>query len=239
VEIKKLRTTRATHVRVNMSTHTRAFTRPRTTFSVRRGFRRTPMVRRIKFARPSKVSRFQASPSIPPEQKNIDTFTAGTLITNNTLAPVASFNIAQGAGPGQRVSRRVILKSLYYRVAAGCGAFRVIAIFDKQPNGVQAGVAEIFTNATFVAAMNLARSDRFIVLSDQTYMSNDTGITSGTSNIVVGHRYTKISLDSVYDDSGAGAPTTGNILLFAAPLGVNAVAPNTLDIQTRLRYTDV
>lgn len=203
----------------------------RTTYKRGEGFKR------VSYKKPSKLSKFQEI-SRSNERKSIDTLVPTGALVNNTIAGSgAIIPIAFGAGDNQRVGRRVTLKSMYYRFAAGCGQLRIIVVYDKQPNALTAAIAEVFSTTTWTAMMQISNGDRFMILSDKIFSASDDGAISGTSNLTQGTCYTKISLEAIYQGV-ATTPNTGNILLFYVPLGVNAAAPNTIEIQTRVRFTD-
>lgn len=180
------------------------------------------------------------------EWKNVDTtFTDVALnATDGFSVPRLISGVAQGVATNERVGRKIVFKSLHLRfhlgTAVGTNQFfcpiRICVIYDRQTNGVAPVLANIFAGAggRFDDPLNLANSDRFVVITDQIYEAQ----AGGTNSSTWGKMYKKFALESVYGGTGATTAdiNTGGFYIMLATTG-GAAAP-TINMNVRLRYTD-
>lgn len=222
-----------------MSTHKKGFTRPQTYYSARRGYYRTPMVRKYqryqaKKAVQNKYSRFQEKVN-NVEQKSQDIINAAYVTPAATNGALVLCNaIGQGVGSNAHVGRRYTMTSFQYRMVAGSGlSIRIMVVYDRSPNGVTPVITDILNADTFVSPQNLSNVDRFVVVSDKIYQTALDG--GGTQTI--GHCYLKMSLDTNCVNTGSTIAdiSTGALWLFACQSGGPA---STINIHQRLRFTD-
>lgn len=174
------------------------------------------------------------------EWKNIDNQieTQIPVSSNGFSGPQILNPLLQGTSAVTRIGRKVTFRSLTYRIqfsgATGASAntspLRVLIVYDRQPNGVAAAASDVLEQATFTGHMNLARSDRFLIMSDKIHESSSTGPSTGKCHI-------KMSLESFYSTNlGTIADIqTGAILMFLASTGSTSTTFNTV---VRLRFTD-
>lgn len=221
-----------------MSTHKRAFTRPLTYYSARRGYFRTPMVRKYsgryqaKTAVRNKYSRFQEKTN-NVEQKSVEVVTAALAtgpIVNSAL--VLCNPIAQGVNTNNRVGRRYTMTSFQYRIVFSVAtSYRVMVVYDRAPNGVAPVVTDILAADSFVSPTNLATADRFIIVSDKIYQPAQDGSAGNT----IAQCYLKMSLDT---NCLTAAATIADISTGALWIFMSGVAVSTANISQRLRFTD-
>ena len=125
------------------------------------------------------TSLFQPNVS-SPEKKNVDFFT-GTFFTsatgNFTITPINL--IAQGTTAQQHIGRKAVMTSVLVRswltLTAGQYPVRMVLVYDKETNGVAPIATDIFTVNDSMSPMNLANSDRFIVVADVSPFAQNQG----------------------------------------------------------------
>jgi len=127
------------------------------------------------------TSLFQPNVSAP-EKKNVDLFTSDfwTSATGNwTITPINL--IAQGTTAQQHVGRKAVMTSVLARgwlgLTAGAYPVRIVLVYDKETNGAAPIATDIFQTNDSLAPMNLANSDRFIVVGECQPMINTQQIT--------------------------------------------------------------
>lgn len=212
----------------------------------RKGVKKSSSRRTAKTSK-SKVSLFQ-DPTQIVEYKNNDI--NGTL-TVNSLTGVWSAvllinGIAQGTGAFQRVGRRYKNTSMQYRMTQVVQAnntlpqiLRVLVVWDKNPNGASPTVTNILELDNFRSPMALANSDRFVVISDEIFSTNE----DGGNGTIHGEKYKKMALESNAPGSAATIASINQgamYLMACAPiLGGTGAGPQTVDIFTRVRFTDI
>lgn len=178
-----------------------------------------------------------------PERKNVDSIISGQNINAtgwSNLGTPTTLCISQGTGPNDRTGRKVMLRSYQHRASlsfpAGATAGRLVVVYDKQPNGAQALASEVFQTTTIESPLNLANSDRFVVLCDQMLIGDST-IGSGLSGYLTGEPcYRKVKLESIY--GGPAIPISGHISIWAI-LNNSAASPSgPITVDSRVRFTD-
>lgn len=158
--------------------------------------------------------------------------------------------IPQGATESQRIGRKVVVKSIQMRhictyVPAadtqGSTGIVVCLVLDKQANGAAPGITDIFTTNSAVTAMiNLANSERFVVLKRFAFtMAAQAGVQGAfaRADYLIDY-YKKLDIPLEFDQT-SGALTTvksNNLLLVAGSTGLDDVV--LLSGTTRIRYAD-
>lgn len=185
------------------------------------------------------------------EKKNIDTsLTATGTITENALSPVLCLVVTtQGAGAKDRIGRRILVKSIFIRARVycqsnmtGCGAFRMMVVQDKEPNGALAAVTAILETDHVASMANLGNSNRFKVLAeigtpDGCLMSNDSD-----EGFLI-ERYIKTNIVVSYTNSaaaGSALDVLTNSILLVTYLGTGSCVSNPplMNGTARVRFVD-
>lgn len=214
------------------------YRKPRVTYRSNKVYLRAP--------KKSKVTLFDAKPTV--EYKNLDSqIVDGATPVGTGMSGLGVFNlIAQGPGNQQRIGRKAVMRSMYYRlnmanVAGSSGqvnAVRVVVVFDRAFNGTLPALADVFSPTTdFNAMMNLNNADRFLVVSDEVYQSSAGGVSAGLGEPTFGKCYKKMALETIFKGTGATAAdiATGALIGYIAQ---NATGGATFNFNVRTRYTD-
>jgi len=186
------------------------------------------------------------------EKKNIDTsLNAAGTITENAVAPILSLvTTTQGAGAGNRIGRRILVKSIFIRGRVACagnmtgvGFFRMIIVQDKDPNGAGAPAPNaILDNDIITSMQNLGNSKRFKILAEIT-TPNGTSLSVDTDEGFLIERYIKTNIVVGYSNSAA-AGTAADILsnaiwcLFYLGGGTTGSNPPNFNGSARVRFVD-
>lgn len=159
--------------------------------------------------------------------------------------------IAQGTDYTQRIGRKVILKSLFFRVnfypsptvTAPQGTMcRLLIVFDCQTNATAPAISDIIQIGTYDAPMNLNYRDRFKVLYDKYITMCATNYTAGA--LTTGDptpkmlsKYKKLYLEEIFSDvnNSVGSIGTGSIYAILLPSAQNTVQ---VDSYFRIRFED-
>lgn len=199
-------------------------------------------------------NRYRAQRDVGPEVKFVDTNLSGNLLNAGTLSIAWVNGTVQGTGTTQRIGNKIRMTMVQYRLSVAATAtelsaanyanatdnVRVALVYDKQSNGANPTVSQIWTTAAGVfdpfASRNLDYIDRYAVLADD--VINLNAIRSGAELV---ERYLKVDLPVRYDAS-AGAVTdveTGG--LFVIAYDQNATATNQADLvgRCRVQYVDM
>lgn len=187
-------------------------------------------------------------------------------------------NITQGADATQRIGRKIQIKSIRVRVSVRINddvttavpvtnnvltqydtvtstygtpmSVRLVLVWDKQPNGSQAGSGQVFESMNGFngsdSMMNLDNRDRFVILADETKIVSPMGIGAAHFDI-----YKECDLTTIY--SSAVSPQTiasiqsgalyafflSDVATVTSPLTpLVANAPFSQYAQCRVRYLD-
>lgn len=203
--------------------------------------------KRQKVSAPAKsLPLFAARRKQGPEKKNID-----TVNTQNLAFGSAAFGVlipinivAQGASAETRVGRKIVNTSLDFNwtvslgtTSTGGGNVRILVVYDKQTNAALPVVADVLAAGNFLAPMNLANSERFVVIA-----SIITEPVSANNNFAVsGKFYRKMLLETVFNDTNAGNIgdiQTGGIYFLVAQDGFIGTANGLFSYYTRIRFED-
>jgi len=167
---------------------------------------------------------------------------AGTGLVSGPLVGLPADATSTG-----RIGAQVTIKSMEWRqscslaTTTGGGAIRTVLIYDKNPAGAAATIygtpaTDVFNSDSIRACMNLLNRDRFIVLAD--ILVEALGTAGPQANYQKGWR--KLALPQTYQGA-AGAIANinqGNIFAVTWCSAGFAVAPPTVVLQTRFRYSE-
>jgi len=200
----------------------------------------TPMI----LSRPRYRGRSLTNPPTidTPEKKNRDySLTDLAIVPTTFWTPVTLLNsIDQGTTSSQRVGRKVQLKSIQMRWAFGFDnnfSSRLLVVYDRDCNGVTPTMADILGPAAFprmTAPMNLANTDRFVVLHDEIVNpAFGAGFTAGKF-------YKKINLPMLFTSTSLDVTSIreGGIFFMMGSTQNASPEPN-IEFTSRIRYTDV
>lgn len=171
-----------------------------------------------------------------PEKKDITTSTSGVSVSATPVfsSPTLLSGCAQGVATGERVGRRILMKSMLFRFnftqTGTVGSFRVLVVYDKQTNGALPGVTDVLSSTNYIAAQNLSNSDRFIVMFDElVHYQSSTGASL----------YKRVNLESIYSGttSAIASIAGGSVFFMIAPGDTGSTA--TYGYTARIRYTDM
>lgn len=183
------------------------------------------------------------------EKKNLDVNSTVTP-TNALVAPTATtlLNlIPLGTGPSGRIGRKVSLTSLTFRYhfqpGSQPGETRILAVYDKQPNGAFPAALDVFSTISMSALQNLSNSDRFMVLFDE-YIFREAGYAyiAGTATPSFANKIVRKfnpPLQMQYNDVNGGTIadiSTGAIYFFIVTLSAGTIG--NIQFVSRCRYTD-
>lgn len=187
--------------------------------------------------------------TIRPESKWLDIYTASAPLPFGGWQNTGFlFNgLAIGGSPTQRLGRKVNFTKMNIRYSfwmdqtispptSGCNV-RIVVIYDKQANAVQAPQGEIFQANDFNSMLLLDNRDRFITLAD---VITDP-ISLGGPYVCTGTIFRKFNLETIYNASGAGTIAdinTGAIIMYYAINNTNAGLTVSASIRSRLRFVD-
>lgn len=187
---------------------------------------------------------FQAETKFRPEQKNQDLISTALSLPLNAAFSAGQLltAIAQGTGNGNRVGRKITIKSVQFRgmvkpaAGGGFGQNRILIVYDKQSNGAAPNITDILTVSGAEAMMNLNNAERFVVICDEI-----TDSCQSTALSIYTKRYIKCNLDVMYSGTTASIAdcTTGAIYAFVANTAdVTTGVASTSDFYWRVRYVD-
>lgn len=178
------------------------------------------------------------------ELKDVTGFQNAVLPLATTTAAVALINgIAQGTGAGERIGRKVTMKSLFIRgyvakqgATVGSVPIRILIVYDKQTNATLPATTDVVVTDTVMAPMNLANAQRFTVLYDRVFNLGEDG-----DNVFNFSKYIKMNHDVTYNagtTNTIGSIQTGSVISFVWSNGGLGGAAPAHAIWTRFRYTD-
>lgn len=194
------------------------------------------------------IGRFQPDGGSELKWKDTDySFSSASPGVVEALVPTI---ILRGTGPSERVGTGVTLKSLQFNglilndpltATNGSTSMRLYLVLDKECNGVEPGVAEIFTGTDLTQAMpEIANSARFVVIKSWNFAFNpNAGVSGAYSHQVRAVKYfAKCNIPMRWkssDTSGTRANTTQNCLYF-----VHSATTTECNFQGtfRVRYRD-
>lgn len=168
---------------------------------------------------------------------------AATWVQNTTLVG----GITRGTDADERVGRKIAVHSLHIRMSWQLGAnvgpiyptqaLRLVAVYDKQPNGAAPANTAIFVTDNVNSHKNLTNEARFQILFDRTF-THLRG--PGEVDYDIINIYKKFTKPLVVEYSGnlgtVADITTGNIILMAAVTNGTAASASTVTGYGRIRF---
>jgi len=164
------------------------------------------------------------------------------IAAGGTLQQAALFNIVQGTTDSTRVGNVIRVRSIRAHLTftdTVMTVFRILLIWDRQPNGAAAAVADVVATATFNGLYNTnnvvgAGGSRFTIISDVTGIINPNIVTTNTP-----YQYNRTFLVNKSVTFGGNAGTiadmsTNNLffLFFASSANTD------LSGNLQIKYTD-
>lgn len=149
--------------------------------------------------------------------------------------PIQICGLAVGAGPGNRVGRKVQMKSLEIRgnttwASGPTQPVRIMVVYDKQFNATMPGSAAICSN--FLAMKSVQNVDRFITIIDEIVIPYSADVNAGSPF----HFYRKLNLEANYTGDIALDCNSGALLFIQAD-STSVIC--TVTFSARMRFTDV
>lgn len=213
-------------------------------------------VRRGQGQKSSKISAFQKVSTV--QRKYIDV-NAATFFNAAAGGTLTTINLTtQGTGNSGRVGRVAVIKSVQGRFAisstngaAGLSPapmIRVIAVYDKETNGVAPTAAQILQADVITSAMDLENAQRYIILADSGILNSTQQGGALAFNAPVGSQvydfYKKCNLALEWNTGNVGTIADinyGAIYILTYCSGINGAAQPAIYGQagyTRVRFTD-
>lgn len=190
------------------------------------------------------TSLFQPNVS-SPEKKNVDFFTSAfwTSASGNwTITPINL--IAQGTTATTHIGRKAVMTSVlvrgWFTTASNATPPRIVLVYDKETNGATPGATDVFASNDSMAPMNLANSDRFIVVADHSPVLANGMLNCTNPTMMNFEIYRKMRLPLQFNDTTTATITainTGGLFLCCA-LGDAATTLTTQETYTRVRFID-
>lgn len=173
------------------------------------------------------------------EKKNIDTSGSTGNVGTNQFSELDHLNVVgQGTSANTRVGRKIQMKSIFLRWITSTGLnaapIRIVLIYDRNPQGALPNIGEIFLADSFNAMLNLANSDRFVVIADEVHNSN---YAVGAAQYA-GTIYRKLNLDAVYSQTAGDITSQTSGAIYAISSGLGGVGQG-MGYIARIRYTDI
>lgn len=155
---------------------------------------------------------------------------------------------ATGTDFTNRIGRKVCWKSFLITgliqvqdAAVDANLWRIMVVYDSQPNGALPAITDVLTQATATAPMNLNNRDRFRVLMDKMgtlgYYNAASGLADKTSTMI--RKYKRINLETIYDGTTAAIADIQSGSIFLLTIGTNANGLGSQCwIHVRMRFVD-
>lgn len=203
------------------------------------------------------------------ETKSVDVIVAGQAFVNTGTFQLLNAMV-QGSDLVNHQGRRIQMKSLHIRggifqnqagAAAGADFFRIIVLYDRQPNGAAPALADVLqsvsqagaTTTSAYAMLNMSNAERFKILAQETFKSDDpSGNVLGNEPATVStafkanwlfDRYIKLkNLETHFTGGNAGTVadmTTGSIYLLTVGMQSAANYQYGCSYASRIRFSDL
>ncbi len=180
-------------------------------------------------------------------ERKVHTVAFTGVLPTNVQVPTFINNIAQGPSNLQRIGDVMTVTNIMLRFTCKATAtstaqsYRVMLIWDKQPNKAIATLADIFTGGAPHSTLDFLELDgrkRFqTVFNSGIFM---VGANTNDNDNRVFEFYCKAKAETIWTGDGGtiGFLTTGALLLVT--IGSNGTAANvcSMDFQLRLRFVD-
>lgn len=182
------------------------------------------------------------------ELKYVDTQTVGTVGSSGAVTLLNG--IAQGDDITNRIGRKCMMKSLYFRMdlypatttVSDGDLVRILVVCDLQSNAAAPTTTQILQNNSYNSPMNLDYRDRFKIILDKNITMVGGVYTAGTLTGGEAHPrlvkiFKRLNMETVFNGTGntIGSIATGSIYLLILARNNNATIAN---LYSRVRYTD-
>jgi len=208
------------------------------------------------------AGRFMGANSEYKFHDTLSSFTSSTNFEGGSVLAGTLNGVAQGTEAFERVGNKITVKSVEMRVvcdihANSAGAatgvqiptgVRVLLVLDKQANGAAPAFTDVLTGSGegTLDMKKIENSERFVIIRDFFLRFSPAGVAhDGTfwyngATRVFKKIYKRLDLPI---DFGAIAGTVGsvrsnNLVLLAAAKHIGSTAGPSIDVQSRIRYTD-
>jgi len=189
------------------------------------------------------------------ELKFLDTALAASAVAQaGTVAPNINV-IPQDSTESGRIGRKVTIKSIWFKgmiqkdgaaaTANTSDNVRIIVVQDKQANGAAFAVTDYLETANFLSHKNLANSNRFVCLSDQTFaLSCPSGSYTGAAASFGEQRKTwnkyikcniPIEFDAAFADGRLATQRSNSVAVIYIS---ESATISTIQYNVRIRYSD-
>lgn len=200
--------------------------------------------RREALAAQRQISHGYPMGAIKEEFKSIDV-APGTSVLDTTGAVTLLDGCARGSDINERVGREILLRSVELKMVAKATATtgtdqtgRVLLIYDRQCNGVAPGITDILDSINVVAMKNLDNRKRFKILMDWCVDLSAAGQNGSERSKTF---YRKLRHPVSYNSGTAGSVAdiiSGGLFLITLGSNVAGTTAGSLNVSTRVRYTD-
>lgn len=178
------------------------------------------------------------------EWKNIDIGSQLAIgaATSTFSTPVMLNPVGQGSGNNDRIGRKIAMTKLQLRWERWQGTgvpdpFRILVVYDRSPNGSTPSISSILSGNGISTPVNLANTDRFMVLMD-IYPCALQGMTELYMTNKENRKFSPALLATWTGSTGGVTDmTTGGIWVFWCNTGQVGTA-QTLQIYSRIRFAD-
>lgn len=182
----------------------------------------------------------------PPELKFKDVAGSIGLLAPSWFSEMDLLNpILSGSNADQRIGRKLHLKSLLFRWNASSTiaflAFRILIVYDREPNTNIPPLLEVLEADNFNSPMNLSNSNRFVILADEIHEVNTSPSVASPTSTRAGKIFKKLNLPMGFNALSTGdisSITQGAIFAMVAATSNATVGPG-IGYFSRVRYTDV
>lgn len=184
------------------------------------------------------------------ELKFLDTVLAPTVALNTGNVNPNIVVIPQGDGESERVGRKVVIKSIYFRgltelttaasVTDADDVVRIIVVQDKQANGAAFAVTDYLQTADFQSHRNMSNISRFRTLADfQMTMNATAALASDTcESNKLWTKYMKCNIPMEYDNTATSGAISTQRSNSVAVLMISQQQRCDVSYTVRIRYSD-
>jgi len=184
------------------------------------------------------------------EKKTVDVNYTAAIFTTAGAATLMN-GIAAGTDFTDRIGRKVILKSLFFRFyivpedqSIADNPLRIMLVYDRQTNGAAPAVLDVLKEANPMSQLNLNNRDRFQVLWDKSiivpFLSNTaTQSVCGGQTTFIGKKFKRLNHEMIFGGTAATVASiqTGSIYLITVGFSASP-AGATIGYTNRIRFMD-
>lgn len=199
---------------------------------------------------PLRTGGFFGSRRTMQEKKTVDVDTTSKTLENTATVTLLN-GIATGTDFTDRIGRKVVLKSLYFRWAIVAidqtvtdNSVRFAIVYDAQTNGTAPAWLDVFKENSALSQLNLNNRDRFQVLYDKFYQmpyaaNTATQAVAFGQTVKSGKKFKPLKHEMVFGGTTAAVASiqTGSIYLLTYG-SASAANGSTLAFSSRIRFMD-